>query len=309
MLNVHQPVLLEEIVQIFNNLTLKVFVDLTVGAGGHAEAIMNVCLKNGIYVGFDRDPLIINIAKEKLKRFKDNVILINESYDMLDVELKKVNINEADAFLMDLGVSSLQLDSDKRGFSFQKDAPLDMRMDPRTDLTAYDVVNSYSFEELSSVLIKYSDIRKPYLVADIIVKRRAISSISTTKELADIFAKKAFLKRKKIHPATTIFQAIRIEVNDELNKLESGLKKAFSFLKPGGIIAVISFHSLEDRIVKKFFKEKALECICSKEIPKCICNKKKEGFILTSKAITPSAKEINNNKRARSAKLRVLCKI
>jgi 16S rRNA (cytosine1402-N4)-methyltransferase len=302
---VHQPVLLEEVLEVFSGIApMKIMVDGTLGAGGHARVLLERCVsRDGILLGFDQDGEILKIAKKNLEDFSDQVKIFHRNAIQMGEVLRDLRILRVDGVLLDLGVSSLQLDTAERGFSFLQEAALDMRMDVSNTLTAYDVVNGYAYEELKRVFREYSDERHPGGIAKKIVSRRENAPIRTTKDLAELFVS----KRKRIHPATTIFQAIRIEVNNELKNLEKILREAFALLRWGGRLAVIAFHSLEDRIVKSFFREKARACVCPKEFPKCVCGGVAEGFLLTAKPIQASEKEIAKNPRARSAKMRVIC--
>jgi len=276
----HISVLRDEVVQAFEGVSLKVFFDGTLGAGGHAEAILRAHPEIERYLGCDKDPGALNLAKERLKEFKQ-VEFIRRSYSELGQEI--------DGFLIDIGVSSMQLDQKERGFSFRFDGPLDMRMDPEGDLTAEEIVNRWPEKELERIFREYGEERQARRAAEAIVKARKKRRLETTQELIDVV--KPVLKWGKIHPATLIFQALRIAVNDELGELERGLNAAIRCLKVGGRIAVISFHSLEDRIVKHRLKEEeSLQ-------------------VLTKKPIVPTEKECRENPRSRSAKLRVAEKI
>ncbi len=305
--SVHQPVLLKEVLEIFSAISpMSILVDGTLGAGGHSKALLEHCMSpEGILLGLDQDGDILKIAKKNLEKFSNQTRIVHKNAIQMGEELQRLGILRVDGVLLDLGMSSLQLDTAERGFSFLQEAPLDMRMDVRNTLTAYDVVNGYAYEDLKRVFQEYSDERHPGMIAQKIVARRALSPICTTKDLAELFAAK--FRQKRIHPATTIFQAIRIAVNNELKNLEKMLEEAFRLLRYGGRLAVIAFHSLEDRIVKLFFREKARACVCPKEFPKCVCGGVAEGFLLTSKPIQAMEKEILENPRARSAKMRVIC--
>lgn len=306
---VHKSVLALEIIDVFKKISIETFVDGTLGAGGHAKALMENCMSEQTkYFGFDQDRNILKHAEENLKKFGNQVVFINENFCKMKQELEKLEIRKVDGILFDLGVSSLQLDSIDRGFSFKGDALLDMRMDSRIDKTAYDVLNHYNEKDLLRVFKSYSDFKKPLRIVRKILDLRAKQAIKTTFELASLFENRILMRRKKIHPATTVFQAVRIEVNDELNSLKRGLEQGFDLLRKGGLFAVISFHSLEDRIVKTFFRTKAVSCHCPSEFPICVCKNKADAEILTKRPIRPQFNEIRNNKRSRSAKMRVLCK-
>jgi 16S rRNA (cytosine1402-N4)-methyltransferase len=309
-IGVHQPVLLKEVVSFFSAIPMEIFVDGTVGAGGHSRAILEKCLSpQGILIGLDQDGEILKIAEKNLESFGTRVSLVNENSDKMVRELNRLHVKAVDGILLDLGLSSFQLDSD-RGFSFMKDSPLDMRMDVRTELTAFDVLNSYSPEQLRQMLREYGEFKYPNPIVRKILDRRALSPIRTTRQLAEIFEER--LRKmfpQGIHPATRIFQSIRIEVNQELSRLKNILSQSFGLLKKGGRLAVISFHSLEDRIVKHFYQNQSISCSCPRDIPQCLCGGIPKGRILTRKPVIPQQEEIRENPRARSAKLRVIEKL
>ena len=305
----HKPVLLREVLEILNIKPDGIYVDATVGCGGHALETAKR-LKSGLLIGIDCDAEALRCAEETLRDFADKIKLIHASFRDLERILDELHIEAVDGILFDLGLSSLQLDSAHRGFSFQKDGPLDMRMDQDLKLTAKDIVNSYSSDELMHLFKKFGEERWAKRIAREIIRYRAHIEIQTTHQLAEIVKSAVPMAEKRkldIHPATKVFQALRIAVNDELDNLKAGLQAGFSKLRQGGVMAVISFHSLEDRIVKNFFKEKARSCICPPELPICRCNKKVEAELL--KLIRPSEQEIKENPRARSAKLRAVRKI
>jgi 16S rRNA (cytosine1402-N4)-methyltransferase len=285
--------LLTEVVQAFEGVELKTFFEGTLGAGGHAEAILSAHPEIERYLACDRDPSAHEIAKKRLSGWGEKVEWIRGSYSELDRFLEEKRLKSIDGFLIDIGVSSMQIDQAERGFSFRFEGPLDMRMDPASELTAETIVNDYPERELDRIFWEYGEERGSRRAAEAIVKARKKRRIRTTTELIEIV--KPVLHWGKIHPATLIFQALRIAVNDELGELQKGLDAAIRRLAPGGRIAVISFHSLEDRIAKHRLKE--LEF------------KKKSGEgclkILTKKPICPSAEECRSNPRSRSAKLRV----
>ncbi len=289
----HESVLLAEVVEAFQGVALKTFFEGTLGAGGHAEAILSVHPEIERYLACDRDPKAHEIAKKRLASWGGEVEWIRGSYSELDHFLDERNIRSIDGYLIDIGVSSMQIDQAERGFSFRFEGPLDMRMDPRAELTAETIVNEYPERELDRLFWKYGEERQSRRAAEAIVKARKKRRIRTTTELIEIV--KPVLHWGKLHPATLIFQALRIAVNDELGELEKGLDAAIRRLALGGRIAVISFHSLEDRIAKHRLKD--LEF------------KKRSGEgclkILTKKPICPSMEESARNPRARSAKLRV----
>lgn len=308
---VHIPVLSREVAGVFEALKPRLFIDGTVGAGGHARILLQECIpENGSYVAFDRDGEILELARNNLAEFGDRVVFIHANFSEMKKEMESLHFRQAEGILLDLGVSSLQMDSGERGFAFKNDALLDMRMDVRSELTAYDVVNGYGEAELLQVMRDYSDLKNPGFYVRRILNAREKKPIRTTGEFRSLFQSSGKFQRRhsfKIDPSTEVFQAIRIEVNDELNSLKKGLDSGFRLLKPKGIMAVISFHSLEDRIVKNFFREKSLSCRCPVELP-CICGGKAQGELVFKKPVTASEMEIKANPRSRSAKLRALCK-
>ena len=288
-----------------------IVVDLTVGMGGHSTELLKQ-IPRGRLIGLDQDVEALQHASLALK--DPRVALIKANFaDLLNV-LKELHLSEVDRVLMDIGVSSLQLDSPSRGFSFQQNGPLDMRMDSSASLTAADVVNSYREDQLANVIYEYGEERKSRQLANAIVRHRAQKPFETTDELA-LLAKQVLgnPKPKKgesyKHPATRLFQALRIEVNQELEVLKTALKASLSVLKPGGRLAVITFHSLEDRIVKQYFKTESIDCVCPPRIPQCICGHKASVELLTRKPIEASDEEVQQNPRSRSAKLRVVQKL
>jgi 16S rRNA (cytosine1402-N4)-methyltransferase len=310
----HIPVMLSEVLKNFDfcskNNEKRFFIDATFGAGGHSFEILKK-INNGKLFAFEKDEKSFSDGKNS-DNFKNidisNFELFNASYSEMDSYLIKNFENKIDGILFDLGVSSMQLDESERGFSFKNDGNLDMRFSKKQPFTAKDVVNKYSFEELKNIFYKYGEEKFSSKIARIICQYRENKEISTTQELANLVAKNIHSKEKK-HPATRIFQAIRIEVNDELKTVENGIRAGVKLLKKGGKIIVISFHSLEDRVVKNLFQEFASDCICPKNIPVCQCNKIKELNILTKKPIYPSEEEIQYNNRARSAIMRIAEKI
>lgn len=308
--HIHQPVLAREVVKLLSPRPRGVIVDGTLGMGGHSEALLAAYLTIEV-VGIDRDEEALAIAKKRLAPFGDRVRFVHGNYrNCVDI-LGSLGVDRIDGFLLDLGLSSLQLDRPERGFSFRASGPLDMRMDRTGGVSAADLVNGASAEELSDIIARYGEERFARRIARAIVAARAKGKIETTDELARIVFD-AIPRRfhpPRIHPATRTFQALRIAVNDELANLEKGLEAGFSVLSSEGVMAVISFHSLEDRIVKGFFRYKALSCICPPDLPVCMCDKKVEMEVLTKKPIVPMDEEINANPRARSAKLRAARKL
>ncbi len=301
----HTPVLRDEAVHLLGPHPRGVIVDGTVGLGGHAEAILEAEPTVRV-IGIDRDAAALGRAGERLARYGDRTTLIRADYRDIDSVLNDLGINRIDGFLLDLGISSLQLDDANRGFSFRLDGPLDMRMDPSRGVSAADWIATARQTEIAEVLADYGEERYAARIARAIDEARQREPIETTEALAEVVraAVPASYRRGRIDPATRTFQAIRIRVNDELDALEMGLRAGFDRLAPVGVLAVISFHSLEDRIVKRFFQEKAADCICPPELPSCVCDKEVEAAILTKRPVTPSPDEIEANPRARSAKLR-----
>ena len=306
----HVTVLLNEAVDILDIKPDGIYVDGTLGGAGHSLEIVKK-LTSGKLICFDQDINAISAAKGKLKDFMDKTILVHSNFENLREELNKLGIVSIDGFLVDLGVSSHQLDVPERGFSYMQDAPLDMRMDNNAELSAYDVVNTYSEAELKRVIKDYGEENWSARIAKLIVERRATMPIRTTFELVD--AIKAAIPKKmrdeNQHPAKRTFQAIRIEVNRELDVIEKTLLAAVEMMNEGGVLAVITFHSLEDRIVKNVFKKLQYSCTCPPEFPVCICNSKQVVEIITRKPILPSENEVEMNPRSRSAKLRAARKL
>lgn len=287
-----------------------IYVDGTLGGAGHSFEIVKR-LKNGKLIGIDQDLEAIDKASKVLKDYKENVILVHDNYGNIENILKDYGINNVDGILLDLGVSSYQLDEVSRGFSHNKDAALDMRMDSTSSLSAWNVVNEYSQEEIEKIIWNYGEERWAKRIAEFIVIERKTKSIDSTFELVTVI-KKAIPKAVRMeghHPAKKTFQAIRIEVNKELEVLENSINNMIQVLNPGGRLAIITFHSLEDRIVKESFKELYKDCICPPEFPTCVCDKKREIKIITRKPMKPTDKELSENPRSRSAKLRIAEKL
>lgn len=306
----HVSVLLNEVIEGLNIKEDGIYVDGTLGGAGHSLEIVKR-LKGGILVGIDQDTNALNKASQVLSEYKDRVHLIHSNYENMDRVLKERGIEEVDGILLDLGVSSHQLDEESRGFSHNKDAPLDMRMDKTSDFNGWDVVNKYSKDELERIIWDYGEDRWAKRIAEFIVNERKEKTIDTTLELVTVI-KKAIPKAVRMeghHPAKKTFQAIRIEVNRELEVLQNSINKMVGLLKPGGRLAIITFHSLEDRIVKEAFKDLFKDCICPPEYPQCICDKKREIKIITRKPIVANPKELEFNPRSRSAKLRIAEKL
>jgi 16S rRNA (cytosine1402-N4)-methyltransferase len=305
MRELHRPVLCQEVVRLLDPRPGKVYVDGTVGLGGHAEALLRE-EPSITLVGIDLDPEALSLATERLSGFGDRVRLVHGNYRDLTRHLAALGIRKIAGLFLDLGVSSLQFDAPDRGFSFRRDGPLDMRMDPTRGETAAQFVNTASEDALAEVLLRYGEERFAERIARAIVQERVKIPVETTERLANI-VRGAIPRRfhpKAIDPATRTFQALRIAVNRELENLNQGLEEGFQCLELGGILAAISFHSLEDRLVKRFLRHKALSCICPPDLPECVCDKEIEAEILTPRPIRPSEEEIAQNPRARSARLR-----
>ena len=302
----HKPVLLQECLDALAIRPDGIYVDGTLGRAGHSLEIVRR-LTTGRLIALDRDETAIEAAKRRLGHYLDKVTLVHSNFSALGSVLRELNISGVDGMLFDLGVSSPQLDEAQRGFSYKQDAPLDMRMDASAALTAREVVNTYPYEELRRILFEYGEERYASAIAKKICQHRERAPIETTLELADIIrsAMPAAALREKQHPAKRSFQAIRIAVNDELGELPPMLDAAAENLKRGGRLAVITFHSLEDRIVKRKFQELAQGCICPPEFPVCVCGRKPKIKLVSRKPIVSGEDELAENPRARSAKLRV----
>ncbi len=301
---VHIPVLLEPVLE---GLAIKpdgIYVDGTVGGAGHSCEIAKRLSENGLLIGLDRDPDAVTIARQRLSAYPAKVFHCN--YDEIRRVLDELEIPAVDGVLMDLGVSSHQLDTGSRGFSYHTDAPLDMRMS-QTGLSAAELVNTWSEESIAQILFAYGEEKFARSIARNIAAARAEKPIATTLELAEIVKNSVPQRvRREKNPCKKTFQAIRIAVNGEFEHLEQGLEAAFQCLKPGGRLAVITFHSLEDRIVKKQFAKWCQGCICPPDFPQCVCGRKPEGTLVNRKPITASETELADNHRSRSAKLRVI---
>ena len=306
----HVSVLLEECIAGLNIRPDGIYVDGTLGGAGHSSRIA-AQLTTGKLIGIDRDPVALTAAGERLAPFGDRVALAHSNFSEMDSALESLGITGVDGILLDLGVSSPQLDDGQRGFSYMADAPLDMRMNGEDSLDAKQIVNQWSYEELKRILYDYGEERFAPRIAAAICKRREEREIETTLELVDIIrsAMPPSALREKQHPAKRSFQAIRIAVNDELGSVERVMKKAVPLLKPGGRLAVITFHSLEDRIVKNAMAEAAKGCTCPREFPVCVCGKKPQVKLITRKPIVSGEEELERNPRARSAKLRICEKL
>ena len=306
----HVSVLFRESVDALNVHDGGVYVDGTMGGGGHSEGILRKS-RDCALIGIDQDAEAIRAAQKRLAPFSDRLVTVNRNFSDIKSILGTLKIDAIDGALLDIGVSSYQLDNPERGFSYMHDAPLDMRMDTSQEKQAYDVLNSYSCEDLTRIFYEYGEEKWSKRIAEFICERRAEKPIVTTYELVDII-KAAIPKKARLeggHPAKRVFQAVRIEVNDELLVLKTAVNDFIDCLRSGGRLAIITFHSLEDRIVKQAFAEMAKGCICPKELPVCVCGRKPRIRLVSRKPILPSEEEIKNNPRSKSAKLRIAEKL
>ncbi|WP_302629764.1 16S rRNA (cytosine(1402)-N(4))-methyltransferase RsmH [uncultured Eubacterium sp.] len=303
----HVSVLLKETIDGLNINPDGIYVDGTLGGGGHAYEVCKHLSSKGRLIGIDQDSEALEAARERLSEFEDKVTMVRSNYCEIDTILKDLDIDKVDGIVLDLGVSSYQLDNLERGFSYKADAPLDMRMDTRQMITASDVVNNYSENELYRIIRDYGEDRFAKNIAKHIVMARKKKPLTTTGELSEIVKESIPMKfqAKGGHPAKKTFQAIRIEVNNELKVLKDSIDTMIEHLNPGGRICIITFHSLEDRIVKTKFRENENPCTCPPDFPVCVCGKVSKGKVITRKPIIPSEEEIVNNKRAKSSKLRI----
>lgn len=303
----HKSVLLGEVIE---NLKIKpggVYVDGTLGGGGHAYEVCKKLSSNGRFIGIDQDEAAIKAASKRLEEFGDKVTIIRSNYVNMKEELQRININKVDGILLDLGVSSYQLDTVERGFTYKVDAPLDMRMDQRQNTTAADIVNHYDETRLYHIIRDYGEDKFAKNIAKHIVNARKSKLIETTGELTEIIKAAIPMKIRAVggHPAKKTFQAIRIELNKELEVLRNSLDEMIDLLNDDGRICVITFHSLEDRIVKNIFRKNENPCTCPSDFPVCVCGKKSKGRVISRKPILPNDKELEENKRSKSSKLRV----
>ena len=303
----HRSVLLEETV---NGLNIKpdgIYVDGTLGGGGHAFEVCTRLNDKGSIVGIDQDAAAIEAAGARLKDFGEKVTIVRSNYCDMKSRLRELGIDKVDGIILDLGVSSYQLDTAERGFSYREDAPLDMRMDTRQKMTARDIVNDYTEADLYRVIRDYGEDKFAKNIAKHIVQARAVKPVETTAELSEIIRASIPMKfqKKSGHPAKRTFQAIRIELNRELDVLRDSLDDMIDLLNPGGRLCIITFHSLEDRIVKSAFRKNENPCTCPPDFPVCVCGKKSKGSIITKKPILPSEEELEYNSRSKSAKLRI----
>ena len=306
----HISVLLNECLEGLNIKENGIYVDGTLGGAGHSSEILKRLSNEGRLIGIDQDTDALKAAKERLKNYS-NVTFVHSNFSSIENVLNNLNIDGVDGILMDLGVSSYQLDEGERGFSYMKDAPLDMRMNRDNDFSAYNVINEYSEEDLYRIIRDYGEEKFARRIASFIVENRQEKNISTTLELVEIIksAIPAKARREGPHPAKRTFQAIRIEVNSELSILNKTIEDGVGKLNKGGRMAIITFHSLEDRIVKNKFRDLAVSCRCPKEFPVCVCGEKAKVKVISRKAIEPTKEEVDINPRSRSAKLRVIEKL
>lgn len=307
----HKSVLLDETI---NGLGIKpngIYVDGTLGGGGHAYEVCSKLGENGRFIGIDQDDAAIKAAGEKLQEFGEKVTIVRDNYSNMKQVLHNLGIDKVDGIVLDLGVSSYQLDTADRGFSYMSDAPLDMRMDRRQELTAKDIVNHYGEMQLYYIIKDYGEDKFAKNIAKHIVRARALKEIETTGELAEIIKAAIPMKQRLTggHPAKKTFQAIRIELNKELEVLKNSLDDMIEILNDEGRICVITFHSLEDRIVKNIFRKNENPCTCPSDFPVCVCGKQSKGKVVTRKPILPNELEIEENKRSKSSKLRVFERI
>ena len=304
----HIPVLYYETL---DNLVINpdgIYIDCTLGGGSHSEGILERLSDKGLLISIDQDTNAIEYSKKRLEKFDSKWKVFKGNFENIDTIAYMAGVDKVDGILMDIGVSSKQLDDPKRGFSYRYDVKLDMRMNTEQKISAYDVVNTYSEEQLSKIIFEYGEERHARKIAKLIVEERKSSPIEKTSDLIALI-KRAYPERASKHPAKKTFQAIRIEVNRELEVLENAMSKAVELLKVDGRLAIITFHSLEDRIVKNKFKDLATACKCPKDIPICVCGSVKKFEIITKKPIIPVDDELKNNNRAHSSKLRILERI
>lgn len=303
----HRSVLLEETIEQLHVKPDGIYVDGTLGGAGHSSEIVRQLSEGGRLIGIDQDDAAIAAAQERLKPYEDRVTIVRNNYVNFRDVLDELHVDRVDGILLDLGVSSYQLDTAERGFSYMEDAPLDMRMDRRQQKTARDVVNEYSEMELFRIIRDYGEDRFAKNIAKHVVNARSRKPIETTHELAEIIKAAIPMKVRAVggHPAKRTFQAIRIEINGELTVLRDSLDKMIDSLNPGGRLCIITFHSLEDRIVKQNFKKNENPCTCPPDFPMCVCGNKSKGRVVTRKPILPTEAEMEENGRSKSAKLRV----
>lgn len=303
----HKSVLLNETIDGLNIKPDGIYVDGTLGGGGHAYEVCRRLGEKGSIVGIDQDAAAIEAASARLKDFGEKVTIVRSNYCDMKSKLHELGIDKVDGIVLDLGVSSYQLDTAERGFSYREDAPLDMRMDTRQKMTARDIVNDYTEADLYRVIRDYGEDKFAKNIAKHIVQARVVKPVETTAELSEIIRASIPMKfqKKSGHPAKRTFQAIRIELNRELDVLRDSLDDMIDLLNPGGRLCIITFHSLEDRIVKSAFRKNENPCTCPPDFPVCVCGKKSKGSIITKKPILPSEEELEYNSRSKSAKLRI----
>ena len=303
----HKSVLLNETIDGLNIKPDGIYVDGTLGGGGHAYEVCRRLGEKGSIVGIDQDAAAIEAASARLKDFGEKVTIVRSNYCDMKSKLHELGIDKVDGIVLDLGVSSYQLDTAERGFSYREDAPLAMRMDTRQKMTARDIVNDYTEADLYRVIRDYGEDKFAKNIAKHIVQARAVKPVETTAELSEIIRASIPMKfqKKSGHPAKRTFQAIRIELNRELDVLRDSLDDMIDLLNPGGRLCIITFHSLEDRIVKSAFRKNENPCTCPPDFPVCVCGKKSKGSIITKKPILPSEEELEYNSRSKSAKLRI----
>lgn len=306
----HKPVLLQECIEGLKIRKNKIYVDGTLGGAGHSIEIAKKLENTGMLIGIDRDEEALQVAKDRLKEFS-NIKFIHNNHDNIKEIISEMGIDGVDGILLDLGVSSYQIDEASRGFSYMKEANLDMRMDLNQTLTAEEVINTYKEEELARIIYEYGEEKFSRQIARNICEKRQNKRIQTTKQLVEIIEKAipAFAKNKEGHPAKRTFQAIRIEVNNEIEPLYNTIINSIKSLNSGGRLCVITFHSLEDRAVKNAYTDALGRCTCPKELPYCVCNKEVLGKIITKKPILPTEEEQKENSRSKSAKLRIFERI
>ncbi len=305
----HKSVMLDEVIEHLNIKPNGIYVDCTAGGGGHSLEILRK-LKEGILIAIDKDKDAINECKRKFDKFS-NVYLVHDDFHNIVNIIHNLNIDKVDGILADLGVSSFQIDTQERGFSYRFDAPLDMRMNQEQSLTAYDIVNNYTEDELADIMFKYGEEKFARKIAKAIIEHRKNKNIETTLELVNIVESvlPAKVKYEKGHSCKRVFQALRIVVNNEIDDLKRTIEDMVNCLAPSGRLCILTFHSIEDRIVKDTFKELATDCICPKELPVCICNHHRTINIINKKPIIATEKELKENSRSASAKLRVAEKV
>ncbi len=303
----HKSVMLAETIESLRIKPDGIYADGTLGGGGHSYEICRRLTDNGRLIGIDQDKDAIQAATQRLSEFKNRVSIVRDNYVNMGSVLKGMGINGVDGILLDLGVSSYQLDTGERGFSYQIEAPLDMRMDDRNPVTAADIVNGYSLQELASIIRNYGEDRFAQNIAKHICAEREKAPVETTTQLAEIIKQAIPMKMRVTggHPAKRTFQAIRIELNKELTVLRDSIDMMIDMLNPGGRLCIITFHSLEDRIVKDAFRKAENPCTCPPDFPVCVCGKVSKGKVITRKPILPGEEELNDNRRSESAKLRV----